>query len=101
MQEALVKKKKKEKRKTRTLDVGSKCSLSICLDWADASCISTFLVFLNFFIFYQRLLHCSLDMNIASRQMNSNPCMNSNFYYFFIIFNKISGIQMHQYFKNK
>ena len=54
-----------------------------------ADCVSR-LVFLpsSFFLFLffddQHLLHCSCPMNSASRQMNSNPHMNSNF---FIIFN--------------
>ena len=52
----------------------------------------------SFFFFYQRLLHCSWDMNSALRQMNSIFCVNSNpkiIFLFFSIFNKISGIQMH------
>ena len=59
--------------------------------------------FAFFFFFFtdQSLLHYSWDMNNASRQMNSNPRVNSNFftiffYYFqFLVFNKISDIQTH------
>ena len=66
--------------------------------------------FLRFqpFFFYQRLLHCSWDMNNAPRHMNYNRRMNNNFfiiiiYYFqFLIFNKISYIQTDtKYHKNE
>ena len=42
-----------------------------------------FFYFFLFFIFsFQRLLHCSWDMNSAFRPMNSNLCVNSNFLLF-------------------
>ena len=70
--------------------------LSVCLVCVCVRCICVFFVFKD-----QRLLHYSWDMNNASRQMNSNPRVNSNFftiffYYFqFLVFNKISDIQTH------
>ena len=54
--------------------------------FAFASDTYAFLVFF-FFLKDQHLLHCLWDMNSASKQMNSTPRVNSNFFIiFFIVF---------------
>ena len=58
--------------------------------------VSAFLALFFFFFKYQRLLHCSWDMNSASRQMNNNLCMNSNFFIFIFLLFSVFNFQQNK-----
>ena len=51
-------------------------------------CASHILLF--FFFFFQRLLHCSWDTNSAFRHVNIATHVNSNFFFFFLLFSVFS-----------